>query len=80
MSENDKNNIKVRWFYIAFGTITLTLGAIFWFQGKLDAKADLSIVKNVCVKQEKQDDILMDIRQRLIRIETLVQERDKVKK
>lgn len=70
MSDEKNGNVKVRWFYIVFGTVTIVTGFLFWFQSKMDAKADLRIVKEVIIKQDKQDDILMDIRQRLIRIET----------
>lgn len=70
MSDEKCGNVKlvyVRW--IIYGIILLA-GFYAWIRAELSVKADLKIVETVCARQEKQDDLLQDIRQRLIRIET----------
>jgi hypothetical protein len=70
MSDDKCANMKlvyVRW--IIYGVI-LVAGFYGWIRTELSVKADLKTVEQVCARQEKQDDVLQDIRQRLIRIET----------
>ncbi|MFH1226847.1 MAG: hypothetical protein V1701_02950 [Planctomycetota bacterium] len=54
---------------------TVVAGVILWFQGELKCKADISAVQEIKTAQAEYNKNLGEIRERLVRIETIVKDK-----
>ena len=71
-NNNNNNKTKITTSQVKWTVYIVVMVGLFygWVRAELSVKADSSIVNAIGIRQEKQSDILQDIKQRLIRIET----------
>jgi len=75
MNENNGKLVSVKNVAVGVLTGTIVAGIIIWFYSELKVKADISVVQEIKTIQVEYNKDIRDIRDRLVRIETIIKEK-----